>query len=270
MKIVDNKLRIIKETPKGSHQKYDYDAPSGLFLITKLMPAGMVFPFDFGFIPATQGEDGDPLDVLLLSEIPAFTGAAVDCRIIGAFNAVQRERDGKLTRNDRYLAVPIISQSYAKVHAITDLDKALKEEIAAFFVNYNLLGGKSFSIKEEIGTAHALDQIEKAKMEIPSQQYLVSLFLPLNASSSGFRKLRTLESQVSKKFGGVSIYNQSPVSGLWNSDKSNAHDELIVVEVMCPVFDQTYWKALKAKLETELKQEQILIRWSRISTFGQL
>ena len=62
-------LTAIVETPKGSAQKYDYDPKNKWFKLKKIMPAGMVFPFDFGFIPDTKGEDGDPLDIIIISEL---------------------------------------------------------------------------------------------------------------------------------------------------------------------------------------------------------
>jgi len=110
--------QVIIETPKGSHQKFNYEPKSGSFLLSKLMPAGMVFPFDFGFLPGTVGDDGDPLDVMLISELNTFTGCMVGCRIIGGIKAQQRKKNGKITRNDRFIAVPEISLTYAKLNFI--------------------------------------------------------------------------------------------------------------------------------------------------------
>src|SRR5205809_751086 len=95
----------IIETPKGSRNKFAYDPETGLFKLGGLLPEGMQFPFDFGFVPSTLGEDGDPLDVLVLMDAPAHVGCQVDTRIVGVIAAKQTER-GKTTRNDRPLAVP--------------------------------------------------------------------------------------------------------------------------------------------------------------------
>jgi len=70
------------ECPKGSNQKFDYDPAEKRFKLNKILPAGLVFPFDFGMIPGTKGEDGDPLDIIVISEGSAFPGCLVDCRII--------------------------------------------------------------------------------------------------------------------------------------------------------------------------------------------
>lgn len=80
-------ITAIVETPKGNAQKYDYDAESKWFKLKKILPAGMVFPFDFGFIPVTKGGDGDPLDIIIISEFKSFPGCAMECRIIGAITA---------------------------------------------------------------------------------------------------------------------------------------------------------------------------------------
>src|SRR5918912_4248095 len=91
-------LNVIIETPKGSRNKFDYDEETGLFKIGGVLPAGASFPFDFGFVPSTVGGDGDPLDVLVLMDDPAFPGCLVAARLIGVIQAEQTEKDGKTER----------------------------------------------------------------------------------------------------------------------------------------------------------------------------
>src|SRR5438552_675478 len=100
-------LNVIVETPQGSRIKYAYEPATGLFEMDKMLPSGMVFPFDFGFIPSTHGEDGDPLDVLVLSEAPLFAGCHVHAQMVGGLRAEQKERDQRVLRNDRLIAVPV-------------------------------------------------------------------------------------------------------------------------------------------------------------------
>ena len=76
-------LRVVIETPKGSRNKYAFDAKEKVFELKKVLPAGMDFPYDFGFVPSTTADDGDPVDVLVLMDEPAFTGCVLKCRIIG-------------------------------------------------------------------------------------------------------------------------------------------------------------------------------------------
>ncbi|MGZ3853781.1 MAG: inorganic diphosphatase, partial [Flavisolibacter sp.] len=100
---------IIIETPKGCRNKYAYDQQLEKFRLKKILPAGAVFPFDFGFIPGTKGEDGDPLDVLVIMDEPAYPGCVIECRGIGALKAKQTERDNKTEENDRLIAVSTVS-----------------------------------------------------------------------------------------------------------------------------------------------------------------
>src|SRR5215210_3886384 len=88
-------LNVIIETPKGSRNKFNYDEELGLFKLGGVLPAGAVFPFDFGFVPSTVGGDGDPLDVLVLMDEPAFAGCLVAVQLIGVIEAEQTERDGE-------------------------------------------------------------------------------------------------------------------------------------------------------------------------------
>ncbi|TWR25918.1 inorganic diphosphatase [Mucilaginibacter pallidiroseus] len=150
-------VTVIIESPKGSGHKYDYEPKLDKFKLNKILPAGMVFPFDFGFIPGTKGGDGDPLDVLVVSEITGFPGCVVDCRIVGAIKVEQTERDGSTMRNDRFFGVPVVSHLFAQVNEIADLPAAIMEEIEAFFGNYNKLAGKEFKV---IGHATAKDAVE--------------------------------------------------------------------------------------------------------------
>jgi inorganic pyrophosphatase len=87
-------VRVVVETPKGSRNKYAFDAQREVFTLKRVLPAGMAFPYDFGFVPQTEAEDGDPLDVLLLMEEPAFPGCVIDCRLIGMIEGEQQEKDG--------------------------------------------------------------------------------------------------------------------------------------------------------------------------------
>src|SRR5215210_6607135 len=107
-------LNVIIETPKGSRNKFDFDEELGLFKLGGVLPAGAVFPFDFGFVPATRGGDGDPLDVLVLMDEPAFVGCLVPARLIGVIEAEQTE-EGKTTRNDRLIAVTTTSRNHRDI-----------------------------------------------------------------------------------------------------------------------------------------------------------
>src|SRR5688500_291967 len=110
-------IQVIIETPKGSNHKYKYEPSSQRFKLDKILPAGFAFPYDFGFIPETLAEDGDPLDILVINREPTFTGCLIECRIIGAIEAKQKEK-GKAVRNDRIIGVPEESSLYEKVSSV--------------------------------------------------------------------------------------------------------------------------------------------------------
>ena len=107
-------ITVIIDTPKGSNHKYEFEPETGRFKVKKILPFGLSFPFDFGFIPGTKGGDGDPLDVIILSEISSYPGCAIDCRIVGVLQAEQTERDGKKMRNDRFIGVPGVVPTISK------------------------------------------------------------------------------------------------------------------------------------------------------------
>ena len=101
----DQCVNVIVETPKGSRSKFDYDRNLGVFTLSGVLPAGSVFPFDFGFVPSTLGGDGDPLDVLIMLDESVPTGCLVRARLIGAIEADETDAGGNTVRNDRLLAV---------------------------------------------------------------------------------------------------------------------------------------------------------------------
>lgn len=147
-------LNAIIETPQGSRYKYTFDEEKGVFTVGGVMPAGMSFPFDFGFIPQTLGEDGDPVDVLLLTDAPIFAGCLVPSRLIGVVEAEQTEK-GKTFRNDRLIAVADDTLLYKEVKSLRDLNKELLKQITDFFVFYNEIKGNKLKILGRFGADRA-------------------------------------------------------------------------------------------------------------------
>lgn len=156
-------IDIIIETPKGCRNKYAYDKEEKGYRLKKILPAGAVFPFDFGFIPGTKGEDGDPLDVLVIMDEPAYPGCIVECRIIGALRARQTENNKHTEENDRLIAVSIVSTSYSEVKSLKNINKNILDEIEHFFISYNEEAGKKFEPKGWADAKEALRLIEDAK-----------------------------------------------------------------------------------------------------------
>lgn len=144
-------LNAIIETPMGARNKFVYDEKLGLFRLKKVLPAGHVFPFHFGFIPNTWAEDEGPLDVLVLMEEPAFPGCLVPSRLLGAIEATQTKH-GKVVRNDRLIAVADKMPSLEHYRGLADVAESVLTQIEHFFVSYNQAEGKTFT---PIGRADA-------------------------------------------------------------------------------------------------------------------
>jgi inorganic pyrophosphatase len=156
----DNVLvQVVIETPKGSRNKYDFDAEEKVFRLKKVLPAGMAFPYDFGFVPRTLADDGDPVDVLALMDEPAFAGCVLKCRLIGIIEGEQGDGKDK-ARNDRVVAVEMHNHSFADIHHIDDLGKEFVRELEEFFVNYHKLSGEPYRILDVRGPKQAKKCIE--------------------------------------------------------------------------------------------------------------
>jgi inorganic pyrophosphatase len=154
-------LNIIVETPKNGRVKYKYNEKYGKFQFDKTLPYGFSFPFEFGFVPSTIGGDGDPLDVLVLSDDATFPGCLLLGQILGVLRAEQRE--GKeVNRNDRLVAIPLRVKTPEPMIPIKTLDKALISDITKFFISYNEVQGKKFKSLGFGSPQRALDLLEDA------------------------------------------------------------------------------------------------------------
>ena len=142
-------IHVVIETPKGCRNKYKFDPKLSSFTLSRVLPDGMLFPYDFGFVPSTMAEDGDPIDVLLLMDAPAFPGCVIQSRLIGVIEGEQNE-EGRTVRNDRLLAVAKQNHRYSDLKNISDMNQNQLKELSEFFVNshrqddvkYKFLGTK--------------------------------------------------------------------------------------------------------------------------------
>lgn len=155
-------LRIVVETPKGSRNKYKYNPACDCLELATALPEGMVFPYDFGFLPGTIGQDGDPLDVLVLMDAPVAPGCVIRGRLIGAFEARQREKKQKdWVKNDRLVAVACHAQTHQDAKTLNDLRPRVPQEISEFFVEYNKLRGREFETLDICGPRKAMKIAER-------------------------------------------------------------------------------------------------------------
>lgn len=162
-------LRVVIETPKGSRNKFAFDVDEHIFELKKVLPAGMAFPYDFGFAPSTKADDGDPVDVLVLMDEPAFPGCVLTCRPIGVIEGEQTKKrnknknKNKTERNDRIVAIEQDAHSWADIGTMEDLGKQFEHELEEFFVNYHKLSGSAYRILGVKGQAAARKLIKSSK-----------------------------------------------------------------------------------------------------------
>src|SRR5437763_1157818 len=136
-KEADSTVHVVIETPKGCQNKYKFDPVLRSFRLNRVLPSGMAFPYDFGFVPSSQADDGDPADVLLLMDYPVFPGCVVES---------EQEAEGKKERNDRLVAVAKHSHSHSDLKDISDLNPKLLKQVGEFFINYHKQSGEKFKV----------------------------------------------------------------------------------------------------------------------------
>jgi len=147
-------VRVIVEIPRNSANKYEYDSKLGVFRLDRALYSPMHYPGDYGFIPGTLAEDGDPLDALVLVDEPSFTGCMIEVRPVGLLNMVdQQERDQKV------LAVPNRNPRFDPMQTIDDVFPHVRREIEHFFTIYKELEGRVTHVKGWAGPEEARSMI---------------------------------------------------------------------------------------------------------------
>jgi len=158
----DTVLQVVIETPKGSRNKFSFDPDQAIFALKKVLPAGMAFPYDFGFLPRTLAADGDPIDVLLLMDEPAFPGVLVPACLIGVIEGQQVDGKKRI-RNDRLVAIAQANHMYANIRKLADLPEQFLRELQVFFVNFHKLEGKEYQLLGCKDTKEAMKLIEESQ-----------------------------------------------------------------------------------------------------------
>lgn len=156
-------IPVVVETPQGARTKIAFDYDVGLLRLTRVLPAGMTFPLNFGSIPGTLADDGDPLDVLLFMRDTVPAGTLLAARPIGVMEAEQTEVSGQKERNDRVFAVPAKDAHYAKLRSVSGLEKRRRKEYERFFETYDSEDGKTFRPLGWFGPQRAWKLIDRAR-----------------------------------------------------------------------------------------------------------
>ena len=148
-------VTVVVETPRGSRNKYKYDGKWRALRLAAVLAEGLSFPYDFGFVPSTRGDDGDPLDVLLLLDHAVPAGCVVTARLIGVLEVRQHEGREKWVRNDRFLATATHAHAHGHPRTLSDLPPSLLDEVEAFFVHYAGFDGKTLEVLGRRGAKRA-------------------------------------------------------------------------------------------------------------------
>jgi len=156
-------LQVVIETPRGSRNKFSFDTEQRIFHLKSQLPAGMVFPWDFGFVPQTIGGDGDPLDALILMDEPVFPGCALLVRLLGVME-VEQKQAGRTFRNDRLIVVAEVSQLFANLKTLDGIPRKVLAEIDEFFTTYHRLQGKqsrTLGWKKAVAAQRLIDEARR-------------------------------------------------------------------------------------------------------------
>jgi inorganic pyrophosphatase len=154
----DDPLICLVEIPKGSRNKYEYDHDMDVIKLDRFLFSSMVYPTDYGFIPDTLGQDGDPLDAMVLVSEPTFPGCVIDVKAIALF----RMEDDKGI-DDKVLCVPLTDPAWNTLETLDDVPGALRDEIAHFFSVYKDLEQKKVTVDGWYSREDALEEIEAAR-----------------------------------------------------------------------------------------------------------
>jgi inorganic pyrophosphatase len=143
----DDIFHVVVESPRGSAVKLKYDPKLGAMSVSRPLNLGITFPFDWGFVPSTQGADGDPIDALVYWDVSSYPGVVIPCHALGVIKLDQRGGEGKgRVRNDRVVAVPVEARREQHVAVADDVPARVREELNQFFLAATALEGKDARI----------------------------------------------------------------------------------------------------------------------------
>jgi len=143
----DGSVNIIVESPRGSTVKFKYDTETGAMMLSRQLPLGVVYPYDWGFIPSTRAADGDPLDAMVLWDGVSFPGVVLPSRLIGILRVEQTTIAKPVAENnDRVLAIPMKAARFGHVRTIFDLAERVRLELEQFFVSVVAFEGKQLRL----------------------------------------------------------------------------------------------------------------------------
>ena len=167
----DGHVHVIVETPRGARAKIKLDHELGVMMLSKPLMLGLAFPYDFGFIPSTHAEDGDPLDAMVIHDAATYPGLLIACRVSGVVKVRQRQKQKRnWVRNDRIIAVPKEDPRGDAISDARDLSKQTREQLEKFFVASVALKEKELDFLGWGGPEEAERLIRKAEKRFQDKQ----------------------------------------------------------------------------------------------------
>jgi len=151
-------MNVIVEIPKFSKNKYEIDKETGMIALDRVMHTAQDYPFDYGFVPQTLFDDGDALDVVLLTTYPLAPGILVKARPVAIMEMV----DGG-ERDDKVVAVPVDDPRFAEIQDLGDINKHFIKEMTHFFETYKKVQNKEVQVGEWHGVAEAKTAFQKSR-----------------------------------------------------------------------------------------------------------
>jgi inorganic pyrophosphatase len=153
----DDTFLVVVESPRGSGVKFKFDVDLGVMSVSRPLPAGLTYPYDWGFVPSTRAPDGDPLDVVVMWDASSYPGVAIPCRALGVLQVEQRNREsGARERNDRVAALPVKAPRSDSIRSIADVPERARRELEQFFLAAVVFEGKDLKILGWAGPADAM------------------------------------------------------------------------------------------------------------------
>ncbi len=162
----DGAVHVVVESPRGATVKLKYDPDLGIFTLSRPLVLGVRYPFDWGFVPSTLAEDGDPLDAMVLHEDATYPGVVLACRPIGVVEVSQKSKEhpGRRERNDRVIAVPVGAPRLGAVRSLDDVPERTRKELEHFFLAATALQDKEVRIEGWQGAAEAEAAVDRASL----------------------------------------------------------------------------------------------------------
>jgi inorganic pyrophosphatase len=158
-------FHVVVESPRGSAVKLKYRPDLGALSISRPLATGLVYPYDWGFVPSPKAPDGDPVDAAVFWDVSTFPGVVIPCRALGLITVEQNRADGRgRARNDRIVALPVEARRGAQLTSALSLPRRVRDELEHFFIATTVFEGKDPRILGWAGPEAALDLLRSSSI----------------------------------------------------------------------------------------------------------